>query len=60
MTPEDIKELKEFARQIARLTLEQVEQRKWWRWIEELRKRDDQLSWETQQDYIEDEDALYR
>ena len=60
MTPEDIDELKEFTRRIGRLTPEQIEQRKWDRWIEALRRREDPLSWETQQDYLDERDGLYR
>ncbi len=53
MTPE---ELKEFARH----SPEQVEARKWAKWVEQLRRRDDQLGYETQRDYDEDKDDLYR
>ena len=60
VTPEDIEKLKEFGRQIARLSPEQVEQRKWQRWVEILRAQADPLSHEATQDYLEDKDGLYR
>jgi hypothetical protein len=60
MTPEDIEELKEFGRRIARLSPEQTERRRWARWIEKLRRREDPLAYETQEDSTEDRDNLYR
>jgi hypothetical protein len=60
MTSEDIEDLREFARRIARLTPEQVEARKWSKWTELLRRREDPLAYEVQRDYDEDTDGVYR
>ncbi len=56
MTLEQIEELKEFGRRIARLSPEQIERRKWAPWIAELRRREDIRSWEDAQDRREDND----
>ncbi len=56
MTPEDIQALIAFAR----LTPEQIEKRKRARWIAELRRREDVLAYETQEDSTEDRDGVYR
>jgi hypothetical protein len=50
VTPEDVKDLKEFGLRIARLTPEQEERRKWAKWIERLRRLEDPLSWEATED----------
>jgi hypothetical protein len=60
MTPDDIEKLREFGRRMARLTPEQIEAQKWAKWIAELRKREDRLSWEVQQDFLDEGDGLYR
>jgi hypothetical protein len=60
VTPKQIEDLKEFARRIARLIPEQVENRKWEKWFEKLRRREDPLAWETQEDSVEDQENLYR
>ena len=60
MSPEDVENLKRFGRQIARLSPEQAESRKWEKWIEKLRRRDDPLGYETQQDHLDERDDLYR
>jgi len=60
VTDPDIDALKGFGRRMARLSPEQIEKRKWAKWADKLRRREDILAYETQQDNIENKDDVYR